>query len=98
MGKGRRQRTALVQLIGPLAWRHRGKLGIVLLVMPVAAGMAMLIPYLTKVAIDDYIVPAAEHGNLAGELNLFLDAGIDAAFIDYPDIGRAVCDARAAAR
>lgn len=41
---------------------------------------------------------AAEHGNLAGELNLFLDAGIDAAFIDYPDIGRAVCDARAAAR
>jgi len=64
MGKGRRQRTALVQLIGPLAWRHRGKLGIVLLVMPVAAGMAMLIPYLTKVAIDDYIVPAAEQGNL----------------------------------
>jgi len=37
---------------------------------------------------------AAEHGDLAGELQLFLAAGMDAAFIDYPDIGRAVCDAR----
>ncbi|MEE4186439.1 MAG: glycerophosphodiester phosphodiesterase family protein [Gammaproteobacteria bacterium] len=37
---------------------------------------------------------AAEHGDLAGELRLFIDAGMDAAFIDYPDIGRAVCAAR----
>lgn len=65
MAKGKRQRTALVQLIWPLAQRHRGQLAVVLLLMPLASVMAMLIPYLTKVAIDDYIVPAAEHGNLA---------------------------------
>lgn len=64
MGKGQRQRTALIQLIWPLAWRHRAKLLVVILAMPLASIMAMLIPYLTKVAIDDYIVPATDHGNL----------------------------------
>lgn len=37
----------------------------VVLMMPIAAGMAMLVPYLTKVAIDSYIVPATETGDLA---------------------------------
>lgn len=33
----------------------------------------------------------AEHGDLAGELALFLDAGVDAVFADYPDIAAQVC-------
>ena len=36
----------------------------------------------------------AEHGDLAGEMNLLLDAGIDGMFTDFPVIGRAVCDSR----
>ena len=57
--------TPLVNLLAPLAYQHKRRLFIVLLMMPISAGMAMLVPYLTKVAIDDYIVPATDTGNLA---------------------------------
>ncbi|MCZ6553617.1 MAG: ABC transporter ATP-binding protein [SAR324 cluster bacterium] len=33
--------------------------------MPLSVGMAVLVPYLTKLAIDDYIVPASETGQVA---------------------------------
>ncbi len=33
--------------------------------MPLSVGMAVLVPYLTKLAIDDYIVPASETGLVA---------------------------------
>ena len=39
---------------------------------------------------------AADAGAVERELNLFLDAGIDGFFIDQPDLGRKVCDERAA--
>lgn len=41
---------------------------------------------------------AAEHGDLAAELALFLSLGIDGCFCDHPDIALRVRDARAAAR
>jgi len=37
--------------------------------------------------------PDQPTGNLAGQIRLFLEAGIDGFFTDNPDIGRAVCDA-----
>ena len=38
---------------------------------------------------------AADHGNLAGEINRYLDRGIDGFFVDFPSIGVQVRDARA---
>lgn len=50
---------------------------------------------------NKYLAPAfrsesdeAAHGDLAGEISLLLEAGIDGFFTDFPDVGRAVCDAR----
>lgn len=59
-------RRSLWQLLAPLLARQRRDLLIVLLLLPLAALAAMLVPYLTKVAIDDYIVPAQQAGTLAG--------------------------------
>ena len=58
-------RGPLFEMLSPLINRHRRALMVVLAMMPVASVMAMLTPYLTKVAIDDYIVPAQRSGDLA---------------------------------
>ena len=58
-------RGPLFELLSPLIRRHRRALLVVVAMMPVASVMAMLTPYLTKVAIDDYIVPAQRSGDLA---------------------------------
>ena len=55
----------LLRLVAPLAYAYRWHLLLVLLMLPLSALMATLLPYLTKVAIDEYIVPAAQTGNLA---------------------------------
>ncbi|MCZ6559161.1 MAG: ABC transporter ATP-binding protein [SAR324 cluster bacterium] len=56
--------NALVRLLGPLLHAHRFKLLVVLAMMPISSVLAALVPYLTKVAIDSYIVPAAQTGVL----------------------------------
>ncbi|MCZ6842387.1 MAG: ABC transporter ATP-binding protein [SAR324 cluster bacterium] len=56
--------NALVRLLGPLLYAHRFKLLVVLAMMPISSVLAALVPYLTKVAIDSYIVPAAQTGVL----------------------------------
>lgn len=56
----------LGSLLLPLLRRQRRPLALALALMPVAAAMEMLVPLLTMVAIDDYIVPAARSGELAG--------------------------------
>ena len=57
--------SPLLTLVSPLLPPHRGRLTLVLLVMPVSSVMAMMVPYLLKVAIDDFIVPATESGEVA---------------------------------
>ena len=59
-------RTTLRHELWTLIRRHRVGLVVVLLMMPISAVAAMLVPYLTKVAIDSLILPAAETGDLAG--------------------------------
>ncbi len=61
----RRGESPLLNLLLPLLYAHRFRLLLVVLMMPVSAVMATLVPYLTKVAIDDYIVPASQTGRLA---------------------------------
>ncbi|MEM7250594.1 MAG: ABC transporter ATP-binding protein [Pseudomonadota bacterium] len=58
--------SALYQLMRPNLLRYRWRLITVLLLLPVSAATAALIPYLTKVALDDYVVPAMEAGSMAG--------------------------------
>ena len=64
-GPARPGGNALLRLVAPLAYAHRRRLLLVLLVLPVSSIMATLVPYLTKVAIDEYIVPAMQTGDLA---------------------------------
>jgi ATP-binding cassette subfamily B protein len=45
-------------LLWPLLKHYRPRLALALCLVPVSAVMAMLVPYLTKLAIDDAIVPA----------------------------------------
>lgn len=58
------RQAPIVVLLAPLLSRHRRRLLIVLSMMPVAALTATLVPYLTKVAIDNYIVQGAQTGLL----------------------------------
>ncbi len=57
-------RAAVWRLVRPMLHRQRFKLLIVVALIPVSAVMALLIPYLTKLAIDDAVVPAAAARNL----------------------------------
>ncbi len=62
---GESELGSLLREFWPLLARHRLRLLGALLVMPLSAVMATLVPYLTKVALDDYIVPAAQSGAVA---------------------------------
>ncbi|MBI3992817.1 MAG: ABC transporter ATP-binding protein [Candidatus Lambdaproteobacteria bacterium] len=57
--------TTLKRHVWDLIRTHRIGLLMALLLMPLSAVMAMLLPYLTKVAIDELIVPAAQSGDVA---------------------------------
>ena len=67
-----------------------------------SAHAAGLVVHIYTFRAENYFLPApfqsspdmAAHGDLAAEINAFLDIGIDGFFVDHPDIGRAVCDAR----
>lgn len=56
--------SSLKQHVWELILAHRTGLLIALVLMPVSAVMAMLLPYLTKIAIDELIVPASQSGNV----------------------------------
>lgn len=61
----------LPQLYGvlrPGLRRYRRRFLVVLALLPVSAIMAMLIPYITKVAIDDHVVPAVGSGQIDAAL------------------------------
>ncbi len=54
-----RNRAALWSLVRPLLLRHRVKILVSVALIPVSSLMALLVPYMTKLAIDDVIVPAS---------------------------------------
>ncbi|MDH4248283.1 MAG: ABC transporter ATP-binding protein/permease [Deltaproteobacteria bacterium] len=61
----RTEMPVLGRLMWPRILARRWSLLSVLVLVPLSALMAMMVPYLTKVAVDDYIVPASKLGSLA---------------------------------
>ena len=55
---------AVVAAMRPHLSRYRWRFAAVFALLPVSAGMAALVPYLTKVAVDDYLLPAVAAGEL----------------------------------
>ncbi|MDH5751503.1 MAG: ABC transporter ATP-binding protein/permease [Deltaproteobacteria bacterium] len=55
----------LLQLMWPRLREHRWRFIMVLALVPFSALAATAVPYLTKVAVDDYIIPAMQAGSLA---------------------------------
>jgi ATP-binding cassette subfamily B protein len=60
----------LFEILRPGLLRHRKALLLVVLLLPLSAAMAALIPYLTKLAIDDYVLPAVA----ASDPGVYLDS------------------------
>jgi len=56
--------AAVVEAMRPHFVRYRWRLAAVLALLPVSAGLAALVPFLTKVAVDDYVLPAVQAGEL----------------------------------
>ena len=56
--------AAVVAAMRPQLFRYRWRFAAVFALLPVSAGMAALVPYLTKVAVDDYLLPAVAAGEL----------------------------------
>ena len=56
--------AAVVGAMRPHLSRYRWRFAAVFALLPVSAGMAALVPYLTKVAVDDYLLPAVAAGEL----------------------------------
>jgi ATP-binding cassette, subfamily B, multidrug efflux pump len=55
---------ALLRMMWPRLRAYRWQALAVLLLLPLSSVMAMLLPYLTKVAVDEFIVPAAQAHDL----------------------------------
>ncbi|HUJ74085.1 MAG TPA: ABC transporter ATP-binding protein [bacterium] len=66
--QGTPNRAALWAMVRPLLHRHRAALWVAVAMIPVTSVLAMLVPYLTKRAIDEAIVPAAQAHALAAYL------------------------------
>ena len=56
--------AAVIAAMRPRLSRYRWRFAAVFALLPVSAGMAALVPYLTKVAVDDYLLPAVAAGEL----------------------------------
>ena len=56
--------AAVIAAMHPHLSRYRWRFAAVFALLPVSAGMAALVPYLTKVAVDDYLLPAVAAGEL----------------------------------
>ena len=55
---------AVVEAMRPHLARYRGRFLVVVALLPVSAGLAALVPFLMKVAVDDYVLPAVAAGAL----------------------------------
>ena len=55
---------AVLEALRPQFARYRWRFAVVLALLPISAGLAALVPYLMKVAVDDYLLPALEAGSL----------------------------------
>ena len=58
--------AAVIDAMRPHFFRYRWRFAAVFALLPVSAGMAALVPYLTKVAVDDYLLPSVAAGELGG--------------------------------
>ena len=56
--------AAVIEAMQPHFFRYRWRLAAVIALLPVSAAMAALVPFLIKVAVDDYLLPALEAGEL----------------------------------
>lgn len=56
--------VTVIAAMRPHLSRFRWRFAVVFALLPVSAGMAALVPYLTKVAVDDYLLPAVAAGEL----------------------------------
>ena len=56
--------AAVIAAMRPHLSRYRWRFAAVFALLPVSAGLAALVPYLTKVAVDDYLLPAVAAGEL----------------------------------
>ena len=56
--------AAVLSAMRPHLSRYRWRFAAVFALLPVSAGLAALVPYLTKVAVDDYLLPAVAAGGL----------------------------------
>ena len=56
--------AAVIDAMRPHFFRYRWRFAAVFALLPVSAAMAALVPYLTKVAVDDYLLPAVAAGEL----------------------------------
>ena len=56
--------AAVIAAMRPHFSRYRWRFAAVFALLPVSAGLAALVPYLTKVAVDDYLLPAVAAGEL----------------------------------
>ena len=56
--------AAVIAAMHPHLSPYRWRFAAVFALLPVSAGMAALVPYLTKVAVDDYLLPAVAAGEL----------------------------------
>ena len=56
--------AAVIAAMRPQLSRYRWRFAAVFALLPVSAGMAALVPYLIKVAVDDYLLPAVDTGEL----------------------------------
>jgi ATP-binding cassette subfamily B protein len=80
------QPVTLRRITLPLLRRRRWALALVALLIPVSAGCAMLVPFLTQLAIDSAIVPAAAAGDLtpfAGRLYLLVGIAVAIVALGY---------------
>jgi len=65
-----RHMPELLRILRPGLVRRRKALLLVVLLLPLSAAMAALVPYLTKLAIDDYVLPAVA----ASDPSAYLDS------------------------
>ena len=56
--------AAVVEAMRPHLAGYRWRFAVVFALLPVSAGLAALVPFLTKVAVDDYLLPAVAAGAL----------------------------------
>ncbi|MBT6275029.1 MAG: ABC transporter ATP-binding protein [Chromatiales bacterium] len=60
---------ALYRILKPTLREHRWHLIVVAALIPISTAMATLIPYLTKIAVDDYVLPALQGADATQQLD-----------------------------